>query len=133
MPAQPAYPGLRSCSRAPIVAFMVASPLTSPSKLLHSVGLFGWPFSVTFFAASIVLGLVGEDQARFKPVMGGAVLVGRRLLAFLIPGAGTSIGAITGALTIARWRAVGPVVGTLWVGAVAIGYVYNAAMALGWV
>jgi uncharacterized protein len=231
-------------SWAPIVAFMVASPLTSPSELLYSAGLFGWPFAVTFFAASIVLGLVGgfvayvvekrgwlKDQARFKPVMGGAVdslegvavlpmaaqaasrptlrdfgrevcVIGGRLLAFflgfafigyilnglipaswvsslfgsghlygvplaaslglplyinteaslplvrslmdlgmspgatlafLITGAGTSIGAITGALTIARWRVVGLVVGTLWVGAVLIGYMYNAAMVLGWV
>jgi uncharacterized membrane protein YraQ (UPF0718 family) len=30
---------------APIVAFMVASPLTSPSELLLSAGLFGWGFA----------------------------------------------------------------------------------------
>jgi hypothetical protein len=29
---------------APIVAFMVASPLTSPEGLVYSAGLFGWPF-----------------------------------------------------------------------------------------
>lgn len=223
-------------SWAPVVAFMVASPLTSPSELLYSAGLFGWTFAITFFVASILLGLAGglvaylaekrgwlEGQARFRPVMGGALdsvdeatalaaaapvtsrpslrdflretfLMGRRLLffflgfafigyllnglipeawisslfgggqvygvplaatfglpfyinteaslplvrsmmdlgmspgstlAFLITGAGTSIGAITGALTIARWRVVGIVVGTLWVGAVLIGYGYN--------
>lgn len=221
-------------SWAPIVAFMVASPLTSPSELFYSASLFGWPFSLAFFAASIGLGLAGglvaylaekrgwlKDQARFRPIMGGAVdslngveplpvaesarpgfrdflrelyLVGRRLLiffllfafigyllnglipsawvsslfgggrtygvllaatlglplyvnteaslplvrslmdlgmspgatlAFLITGAGTSIGAITGALTIARWRVVSIVVGTLWVGAVVVGYLYN--------
>ncbi len=44
---------------APIVAFMVASPLTSPEELVYSAGLFGWPFAIAFFAASIVLGLAG--------------------------------------------------------------------------
>jgi uncharacterized membrane protein YraQ (UPF0718 family) len=44
---------------APIIAFMVASPLTSPEELFYSAGLFGWPFALTFFAASIVLGLAG--------------------------------------------------------------------------
>lgn len=41
---------------APIVAFMVASPLTSPEELLLSAGLFGWPFALIFFTGSIVLG-----------------------------------------------------------------------------
>jgi uncharacterized membrane protein YraQ (UPF0718 family) len=44
---------------APIVAFMVASPLTSPEELIYSAGLFGWPFALTFFISSIVLGLLG--------------------------------------------------------------------------
>lgn len=44
---------------APIVAFMVASPLTSPEGLVYSAGLFGWPFALAFFLSSIVLGLVG--------------------------------------------------------------------------
>jgi uncharacterized membrane protein YraQ (UPF0718 family) len=48
---------------APIVAFMVASPLTSPEELIYSAGLFGWPFALAFFAASIVLGLVGGAVA----------------------------------------------------------------------
>jgi uncharacterized protein len=42
---------------APIVAFMVASPLTSPSELLLSAGLLGWPFALIFFAGTIVLGI----------------------------------------------------------------------------
>jgi len=42
---------------APIVAFMVASPLTSPEELVYSAGLFGWPFALAFFASSILLGL----------------------------------------------------------------------------
>jgi uncharacterized protein len=44
---------------APIVAFMVASPLTSPEELIYSAGLFGWPFAIAFFVASIVLGISG--------------------------------------------------------------------------
>jgi uncharacterized protein len=43
---------------APIVAFMVASPLTSPSELLLSAGLLGWPFALIFFGGTIVLGIV---------------------------------------------------------------------------
>ena len=42
---------------APIVAFMVCSPLTSPSELVMSGGLFGWPFALTYFIGSILLGL----------------------------------------------------------------------------
>ncbi len=41
---------------APIVAFMVASPLTSPEELVLSAGLFGWPFALLFFGGTIVLG-----------------------------------------------------------------------------
>jgi uncharacterized protein len=44
---------------APIVAFMVASPLTSPQELVYSAGLFGWPFAAAFFLISIILGLAG--------------------------------------------------------------------------
>ena len=36
------------------------------------------------------------------------------------------------ALTIARWRVIAIVVTTLWLGATAFGYFYNAALALGW-
>lgn len=217
---------------APIVAFMVSSPLTSPTELFYSAGLFGWPFALTFFGASIVLGLLGgfaamsmekagwlAGQTRVAPVAGEPIaeyvvgarpgtrelaretaLAARRLLAFffvfafigyglnnlipadlvsamfgagsgwgvpfaatlglplyvnsdaslplvkafmdngasagatlafLITGAGTSIGAMTGALTIARWRVVGLVIGTLWLGAIAIGAGYNALVASG--
>ena len=52
-------------------------------------------------------------------------------LAFLITGAGTSIGAIAGALTIARWRVVGTVIGTLWVGGILLGYAYNMLLIAG--
>ena len=42
---------------APVVAFMVASPLTSPSELVLSAGLLGWPFALIFFGGTILLGL----------------------------------------------------------------------------
>jgi uncharacterized membrane protein YraQ (UPF0718 family) len=53
------------------------------------------------------------------------------VLAFLITGSGTSIGAIAGALTIARWRVIGLVIGTLLIGAVAFGYLFDLLSALG--
>ncbi len=65
---------------APIVAFMVASPLTSPEELLLSAGLFGWPFALIFFTGTIVLGFAAgavtdvlertgwlAGQARIRP------------------------------------------------------------------
>src|SRR5512146_1094934 len=72
---------------APIVAFMVSSPLTSPEELIFSAGLFGWTFALAFFVSSILLGLMGggvayllesrgwlSGQARFKPISGGSGL-----------------------------------------------------------
>lgn len=234
---------------APIVAFMVASPLTSPSELVLSGGLLGWPFAWIFFVGTIVLGLAAgaithlvqrtgwlADQARMRtpacgdscavpvPAMAGAlsdgpgaaaagtvgtwrqrarldeltrelISVGRRLavfflaftalgylvieaiptawlqswlggdsvasiaaaallgipayintegslpllaglmeggmgpgaaMAFLVTGAGTSIGAISGMLVIARRRVVGLVVALLLGGAVVMGVVTQA-------
>jgi uncharacterized membrane protein YraQ (UPF0718 family) len=235
---------------APTVAFMVASPLTSPGELFYSAGLFGWPFAVVFFIGSIVLGLAAggvadvverlgwlHDQARFTsscatschrcggggcaaagtvergvagrvlfhrlwlarwrlPELGRALVdVARRTLplfvgfaalgylvtalvpqdwitgalggssllstvtaatvgipfyinsdgslpfvatlmdggmgpgpamAFLVTGAGTSLGAVSGGLLIARWRVLALVVACLWVGAVALGVTTTA-------
>jgi uncharacterized membrane protein YraQ (UPF0718 family) len=227
---------------APIVAFMVASPLTSPGQLFYTAGLFGWTFAAFHFATAIVLGFAGAgaaaflqarggltNQARFQelepaPISGGSdvavtvdamplgerparpglreygralVVEGRRLgalfiafafigyllnnlvpaawvtalfgagqrwgvllaataglplyvnsdaslplvrsfldsgaspgaaMAFLLTGAGTSVGAVAGALTIARWRVLAIVVATLWVGATAAGYVFDALL-----
>jgi uncharacterized protein len=42
---------------APVVAFMVASPLTSPSEYALSWGLFGAGFATTFFLAAPAIGL----------------------------------------------------------------------------
>lgn len=55
---------------APVVAFMVASPLTSPQELIYSAGLFGWPFAWAFFISSIVLGLAGGLLAGFFETRG---------------------------------------------------------------
>jgi uncharacterized membrane protein YraQ (UPF0718 family) len=223
-----------SMSWAPIVAFMVASPLTSPEGLIYSAGLFGWPFAWAFYIASIALGLLGgfgayvlesrgwlKNQTRFQPgaapapasvpdqpahrmtlrelgietvrmgsqllfffftfafagyvlnglipqewvtaAFGGGPVYGVPLaatfgipfyinseaslplvramldtgmsqgaaLAFLITGAGTSLGALAGLLTIARWRVVGLVIGTLWVGAVISGFAFNLLTGVG--
>jgi uncharacterized protein len=280
---------------APVVAFMVASPLTSPEELFYSAGLFGWPFAITFFISSIFLGLFGgvtaawferrgwlKNQARYNSAAGTTPPVRQRqmvdrpvftptvpalalayspcscesgisacetasacdcgstatifetapscdcgssttpqtttakvtlanflkeafntakrllpmflgfafigyfinglipaawvsaifgkgniysvplaatlglplyvnseaslplvralidngmsqgaALAFLITGAGTSVGAIMGALTIARWRVIGLVVGVLWIGAIVAGYLFNTLLAAG--
>jgi uncharacterized membrane protein YraQ (UPF0718 family) len=243
---------------APIVAFMVASPLSSPDELVYSAGLFGWNFALLFFAVSVVLGFAGggvayiadragllAGQARFieetpptekaatgcaptcagtapapKPasigpgamsvaehgplaerwrlaamwaeiqtvgprmaamylgfatigfaaieliptaalttMLGGSsplsVLFAATLgipfylnegslplvaslmhggmgpgpaMAFLITGAGTSIGAVSGGLLIARWRVLAIVVGTLWIGAIVAGIIAGAVL-----
>ncbi len=44
---------------APIVTFMVSSPLSSPEGMFYTAGLFGWPFALAVFIASILLGLAG--------------------------------------------------------------------------
>ena len=230
---------------APMVAFMVASPLTSPSELLYSAGLFGWSFALVFFIGSIVIGIAAggvtvvaerlgwlRNQTRHTPAteatcdgpacsgsvasatatmveshrtraarwrlpeLGQALLgVSRRTLplfvgfaalgylvtalvpqqwitaglggnspastviaatlgipfylnsdgslpfvanlmsggmgtgpamAFLVTGAGTSLGAISGGLLIARWRVLALVVGSLWIGGIALGLTTSA-------
>ena len=52
-------------------------------------------------------------------------------MAFLISGAGTSIGAFAGALTIARWRVIATVIGTLWAGAMVMGFLYDVLLSTG--
>jgi uncharacterized membrane protein YraQ (UPF0718 family) len=42
---------------APVVAFMVSSPLTSPGEYALSVGLFGAAFATTYFVAAFLIGL----------------------------------------------------------------------------
>jgi hypothetical protein len=72
---------------APVVAFMVSSPLTSPGEYVMSAGLFGPAFATTYFLAAIVIGLVAGGmtalvertgwlvgQARMATPGGGAVV-----------------------------------------------------------
>lgn len=47
----------------PVVAFMVSSPLSSPEGMIYTAGLFGWPFAIAMFVASIFLGLGGGAVA----------------------------------------------------------------------
>ena len=58
---------------APIVAFLVSSPLTSPQELFYSAGIFGWPFAIAFFVSSILLGLIGGAIASFAEARGWLV------------------------------------------------------------
>lgn len=55
---------------APVIAFMVASPLTSPEELFYSAAIFGWPFAIAFFVSSILLGLAGGMAAAFFEARG---------------------------------------------------------------
>jgi uncharacterized protein len=65
---------------APIVAFMVASPLTSPGEVFVSAGLFGWSFAIVFLVGTSLIGIAAgavaagaerlgllSNQARFTP------------------------------------------------------------------
>src|SRR5260370_40795372 len=67
----------------PLVAFITASPLTSPDELVYSAGLFGWPFALTYVLAAASAGIAGgflahylegkgwlANQARYKPQPG---------------------------------------------------------------
>jgi uncharacterized membrane protein YraQ (UPF0718 family) len=69
-----------SISWGPLVAFMIASPLTSPNEVFYSAGLSGWPFALTYFVAAVSAGITGgflayhlerkgllSQQVRFKP------------------------------------------------------------------
>jgi uncharacterized membrane protein YraQ (UPF0718 family) len=92
----------------------------------------GHAFSVPL-AATLGLPFYINTEASLPLVRGmlGAGMSAGAALAFLITGAGTSIGAVAGAMAIARWRVIGLVVGTLWVGAVLCGFTYNALLAAG--
>ena len=225
----------------PLVAFLIASPLTSPDEVFYSAGLFGWPFALTYVVAAASAGIAGGflahylegkgwfiNQARYtpKPVssccrtdesdtccgeesstkansIAGYLVelwrVGRRLLltftlasllgyflgnlipptwisllfgsgkgwsiplaallgipfylnissslpiahafiahgatsgaamAFLLVGAGTSLGAVAGLLTIARWRVVALVTVTLLIVAIIFGYAFDMLLAV---
>jgi hypothetical protein len=89
-------------------------PAAWVSTLFGARKLYGVPLAATIglllyvsFEASLPLVRALLDSG----ISQGAVM------AFLIAGSGTSIGAIAGALTIARWRVVALVVAVLWIGA----------------
>ena len=73
---------------APIVAFLVSSPLTSPEGLFYSAGIFGWPFAIAFFVSSILLGLAGGAIANVAEARGWLVNQARMApdKTFLFPG-----------------------------------------------
>ena len=101
---------------APIVAFMVASPLTSPSELLLSAGLLGWPFALTFFVGTIALGLAAggltalaeragwlRNQARMAPSCAPSAACGSPAAAGLSMGPGAAAITEIGPWHV-RWR-----------------------------
>jgi hypothetical protein len=97
-----------------------------PSDLVGKIFGQGNVYSV-ILASTVGLPLYINTEASLplvKALMDGGMSQGAAL-AFLITGAGTSIGAFTGALTIARWRVIVTVIVTLWIGAVAMGYLYD--------
>ena len=76
---------------APVVAFMVSSPLTSPEEYVLSAGLFGMPFATTFVVGAIAIGLAAGaataliertgflvGQARLRVPVLDAAAAGRR-------------------------------------------------------
>ncbi|HOX32986.1 MAG TPA: permease [Spirochaetales bacterium] len=123
---------------APIVAFMVASPLSSPEGLLYGAGLFGWPFALFHFGASIAIGLAAGAVA--------ATLERRGLLAGQARFAGPA-----GSITVSRaacpcaakprrarrfWRAALEVARKLipmFVGFAFIGYFLNGLIPPAWI
>lgn len=64
---------------APVVAFMVSSPLTSPSEYVLSTGLFGSGFATTFFVAAIVIGVAAGAVTHLVEKSG--LLVGQARMA----------------------------------------------------
>ncbi len=103
-------------------------PAAWVSSLFGSGRIYGVPL-----AATIGLPLYVSSEASLpmvRALLDSGMSQGA-VMAFLIAGSGTSIGAIAGALTIARWRVVGLVVGVLWLGAMAAGFAWNSLVALG--
>ncbi len=103
-----------------------------PSEWVSAIFGPGNVYSVPL-AATLGLPLYINTEASLPLVRGlldGGMSQGAAL-AFLITGAGTSVGAIAGAMTIARWRIIALVIGTLWVGAVICGYIFNGLQAAG--
>ncbi|MCL6615213.1 MAG: permease [Firmicutes bacterium] len=105
--------------------------LAFPSRLM--LGLFGQGrFHAVPLAATLGVPLYINAEVSM-PVIKSFVDMGMSpgaALALTITGAGTCVGAITGAFVIAKKRIVGLVVGSLWSGAVLAGYVYDLVLAM---
>ena len=141
---------------APLVAFMVASPLTSPSELVFSAGLLGWPFAIVFFVGTIVLGLVAggvaaaldkagwlSGQARIQPAKNeecasGACQVQQPVAVGMGPGAASIVELPT---LRQRWkidellhelRTVGQKLLLFFLGFTAVGYLVIEAIPTAW-
>jgi uncharacterized membrane protein YraQ (UPF0718 family) len=113
----------------------LAEMLTSGKRLLFM--FLGFAFIGYFLngliPAASVAAVFGHGNVYSVPLaatLGLPLYIGAAL-AFLITGAGTSIGAVAGALTIARLRVIALVIGTLWVGAVVLGFVHDFILTLG--
>jgi hypothetical protein len=96
---------------APIVAFMVASPLTSPGQLLFTAGLFGWTFAGFHFAVAIVLGFAGAAAAAMLESRGWLANQMRLAKPMLVPIAGGSDAAVAVASAPAVTRPARPRMG----------------------
>jgi len=83
---------------APIVAFIVSSPLSSPEGLFYSAGIFGWPFAIALFVSSILLGLAGGAIASFAEARGWLVNQAR----MASPAPSTSLGIMSGPPPVAQ-------------------------------
>ncbi len=113
--AQPAVePAQCGCSSSRMELPVLTQPVVEPAKPSVNPFIF---IKETWSISKRLLPL-------FRAMLEGGMSQGAAL-AFLITGAGTSIGAIGGALTIARWRVIGIVIGTLWVGSILLGFAYN--------
>lgn len=140
---------------APLVAFMVASPLTSPSELVFSAGLFGWPFAAFFFVGTMVLGMAAgavaaafdragwlRDQARIRPEADACAAGSCAVVAPVPVGIGPGTASIAELPTRRqRWKldallreliVVGRKVLVFFLGFTAVGYVAIEAIPTGW-
>jgi uncharacterized membrane protein YraQ (UPF0718 family) len=102
-------------------------PTSWVSALFGSGNIYSVPLAATL---GLPLYFNGEASLPLVRAMLDGGMSQGAALAFIISGAGTSFGAIAGALTIARWRVVSLVVIVLWAGAILTGYAFNFLQAV---
>ena len=103
-------------------------PQSWVSALFGSGRIYGVPLAATL---GLPLYLSSEASLPLVRALLDSGMSQGAVMAFLIAGSGTSIGAIAGALTIARWRVVALIVGVLWIGAMVVGFGWNLLLAGG--